>query len=96
MKALGVWCRRSLVGKFTILITGPCTFCRSDLHRWLILFNYAGPGMLFYWMRIVDVKWMEVNCALKKEGGSYPYCCRGRRTERAIRSRNRKYLAEQK
>ena len=52
--------------------------------------------MLFYWMRLVDVKWMEVDWALRKEDGSYPCCCRSRRIERAVRSRNSNYLAEQK
>ena len=46
-------------------------------------------------MRLANAKWMEVDWALKKEGGAYPYCSRGGRTERAVRSRNSDYLAEQ-
>ena len=30
-----------------------------------------------------------------KEDGAYPYCCCGRRRERAVRSRNSDYLVEQ-
>ena len=81
--------------KFAILIIRPCTFGIGDLHRWLILFCRVGPRILFHWMRLVNVKWMEVDWALKKEDGAYPYCCRGRRTERAVRSRNSDYLVEQ-
>ena len=69
---------------------------QKDLHRLLILLCHAGPGMLLYCVQLANVKWMEMDWALKKEGRAYPCYCRGRRTERAVRSKNRDYLAEQK
>lgn len=82
-------------GEFEILIIRRCTSGRRDLHRWLIFFCHAGHVCFSNVMRLASVKWMEVDWALKKEGGTYTCCCRGRRTERAVRSRNSDYLAEQ-